>query len=294
MEDGTPAPNHLGLKLAELRAWRGLSQCVVAELAGVSQQYVSLVEAGERHIDKRSTLEALARALRVSPVELGALPTALGVATANPALSEALGGLGDIEAALTEISLGEAEGAGRPVPVLLAECERLTNVMRPTADYVGQVQVLPRLIRDLNTAIALDAGPRDRLLVALMNAYYVAAMLTKTLRARGLPAIAAMHARKVAEELDGPTWLGMADFLRAMTLNSSRARTRELAVTAADRLSPSLGEEGAMEVYGMLHLTAGMAAAAVNDGPGSLHHLAEADSVAAHLPDDGSTRGSGT
>jgi transcriptional regulator with XRE-family HTH domain len=291
MEQATPSSNPFGVKLAELRKWRGLSQQVVADRVGVSQQYISMVESGERQVDKRSTLEALAQALRVSPVELGGMPTAERLASANPGLSEALGGLDDIEAALTEIALGEAVGTGRPVPMLLGEVEHLNNVMRPNADDVGQVRVLPGLIRDLNGAIALDTGTetRERLLLALLDTYRAAAMVTKSLRVRGLPAIAAMHVRRVAEELDQPSSLGMADYMRVMTIGSSRTRKRELAVAAADRLSPSLGTDGALEVYGALHLTAALSAAATEDASGSLAHLAEADNVAAHLPDDGTT-----
>lgn len=62
---------------ARIRYWRlkrGLSQRVLAGLAGMSQGYVSQIEAGIKEIDKRSTLIRLAGALQVSVADLTHLP----------------------------------------------------------------------------------------------------------------------------------------------------------------------------------------------------------------------------
>lgn len=48
----------------------GLSLKTTAELAGMSESYLSLIERGKRPVERRSTLEALANALRVAPGEL--------------------------------------------------------------------------------------------------------------------------------------------------------------------------------------------------------------------------------
>jgi transcriptional regulator with XRE-family HTH domain len=60
----------LGGRPRELRPWRDPSLRVTAELAGLSESHLSRIERGERPVDKRSTLEALARALQVAPSEL--------------------------------------------------------------------------------------------------------------------------------------------------------------------------------------------------------------------------------
>ena len=60
----------IGRRIREIRVWRGMTQRAVAELAGVSEGYLSRIEGGKRPVDRRSLLEAIAAALRVAPSEL--------------------------------------------------------------------------------------------------------------------------------------------------------------------------------------------------------------------------------
>ncbi|HEX2289806.1 MAG TPA: helix-turn-helix transcriptional regulator, partial [Pseudonocardiaceae bacterium] len=79
----------IGQRLREIRHWRGKSLRVVAELAGISESYLSLIERGQRPLDRRSKLEALAAALEVAPGELtGAheLTSAQGMGEAHAAV----------------------------------------------------------------------------------------------------------------------------------------------------------------------------------------------------------------
>lgn len=57
-------PRTIGQRLGEIRHWRGKSLRVVAELAGISESYLSRLERSERQVDSRSLLEALAAALK--------------------------------------------------------------------------------------------------------------------------------------------------------------------------------------------------------------------------------------
>jgi transcriptional regulator with XRE-family HTH domain len=104
MSETSGAP--VGRRLREIRLWRGLSLRAVAELAGFSAAYLSLIERGERPVDKRSTLEALAAALRVAPSELG---SAFPPAGRSDELAEARTNLSRIEEALTDIEVGEGD-----------------------------------------------------------------------------------------------------------------------------------------------------------------------------------------
>lgn len=63
--------------IRRLRLARGLSQEALADECGLHRTYVGAVERGERNITLR-TLERLACALRVSPMELLADPCSRG------------------------------------------------------------------------------------------------------------------------------------------------------------------------------------------------------------------------
>ena len=64
----------LGDNVRRLRRERGLSQRVLADLSGVSIQYVGLVESGRAN-PRATTVAALAAALNVSPVEMLSAPS---------------------------------------------------------------------------------------------------------------------------------------------------------------------------------------------------------------------------
>ena len=61
--------NSVAQHLYTARTARKLSQATLAKAAGVSVSYVSMLERGQRS-PPLETLEALAKALRVSPLEL--------------------------------------------------------------------------------------------------------------------------------------------------------------------------------------------------------------------------------
>ncbi|MGH3911901.1 MAG: helix-turn-helix domain-containing protein [Pseudonocardiaceae bacterium] len=69
-----------GRGLRQLRRARGKTLEVVAGLAGISPSYLYRLEAGERSLDRLSTIVVLAQALQIAPSELITLQlSALGV-----------------------------------------------------------------------------------------------------------------------------------------------------------------------------------------------------------------------
>ena len=65
----TPTPRQMGTKVRTLRKAKGLSQAALAEAADLSREYVNKIEAG-RYDPPLSTINALAKALKVRPAEL--------------------------------------------------------------------------------------------------------------------------------------------------------------------------------------------------------------------------------
>src|SRR5581483_4812284 len=60
----------IGARLRILRRWRGKTQTELAGLAGLSPSFISMVETGQRPLDRRSHIAALANALKVSEADL--------------------------------------------------------------------------------------------------------------------------------------------------------------------------------------------------------------------------------
>lgn len=273
----------VGRRVRQFRLWRDVTLRATAELAGVSPAYLSMVENGQRFVQKRSTLAAIARALRIAPSELGSLPVS---GLIDPDFDRTRAGVVDIEAALTDVALGEQTVNPRPWEAIAADVEHLYEVLRPRADLVAQTAMLPGLIRELNAMIATGAGGRHDVLDTLIHVLHSASLAAKYIGARGVPGLGALRMREVAEELDEPRYHGLARFARAQTLGSGgRARMLDLSTTAADDLQSHLTDDGSRQLYGMLHLNAAMAAAATDDAVISAAHLREASDVAASAPD---------
>lgn len=268
----------LGHRIREIRHWRGMSLTATAGLAGVSPAYLSMIERGQRPVNRRSVLESLARALRVSPLELTGQPhpspgdarTASAVAT----LSDVLGGWW----------IGEAPPPGRPAAQALADlaafhAARTSSRPHAAGDYATQAQTLAALIRDLLAASADPSTAREAL-PALLTAYHVAGSTAARLRVTGLPALAADRMRQAADRLDDPTWRAVADWARAHFLSgTNRERQYDLAVAVADGAARP-------ETRGMANLTAAVAASARGDAALATAHLDEAAAVAERVEPD--------
>ena len=249
MDDGG-----IGRRLREIRAWRGLSLRATAELAGFSAGYLSLIERGLRPVDKRTTLEALAGALRVAPSELGsAFPPSN---RAGDAYTAARLHVPAIEDALADLEIGDRDpGSHAAWSDTQARADALAAARR-TGDYARQAELLPSLISDLNAAVG-QHGPAA--LRGLVTAYQRAATTTKTLGVRGVPAFAALRARQAADHLGDPAWQALAAVATIST--SSRPRAVLVADRTIDSLSGSLDDQRCREMAGALHLGAALAEA---------------------------------
>lgn len=275
MTDTTAAP--IGRRLRELRLWRGMSLRAVAGLAGFSPAYLSLIERGLRPVDKRSTLEALATALQVAPSELGSAFPPVG--RAGDGLAPARTFLPLIEDVLTDIEIGEGE-AGVSWRAVQERLDAMA-VARIRNDYLRQAELLPGLIADLNGSVHGDR--RSDALTALCGVYQRAAITTKTLGVRGLPAFAALRVRQAADQLDDPAWHGFAAMVTAST--SGRARAIVLADRGIDMLAGGLADPRCREMVGALHLGAALSEAALGHPDRAAERLDEAERLALGMAD---------
>lgn len=286
MSDGGTS---IGRRIREIRSWRGTTLRATAELAGLSESHLSRIERGERPVERRSTLEALAAALRVAPSELtGSAPR-----TADAQGGPAHEGLVRIEAAIDATELGEDPGGPlRDWPAVAADVTRLADLMSLRADYEAIGELAPDLIRELHAAYVRLPDHRRDVLVGLLYCANATCWTGKRLGARGLPQLAGRLAQHYAEELDHPAWRGYATWLRGGAAGElSRAQHYRRAVAMADELAPAMDDAHVAQAAGMLHLSAALAAAAQTDTPTATTHLDEAEAIAGRSGEEVGTFG---
>lgn len=256
----------------------------MADLSGLSFGYLAKIERGECPATKRSTLEAIANALRVSPTELTGTP----YAPVDPLNSETHAALLAVETALETYDLGtDPEVAARPWPEIATAVAHLNEVLRPEADYVAQSETVPGLLADLHATFTHDPEHRADALIGLIYTYRSAAVICKNLGVRGLPLLATRLAQVCAEELGRPEWLGYAAYLRGiMGGPQNRSQQYTLSVRAIDHLDSDVSESNVKQVVGTLHLNAALAAAAQGDAERTYDHLDEAADLASRLNDE--------
>lgn len=264
---------HIGHRIKYWRRRRsGMSQKTLADLAGVSQSFVSLVEAGLREVDRRSTLVNLAGALKVTVGELLGQP---GDPT-NPAQSVARETVPSVAAALFEVAAGHRHRIQRPAAQLAADLSAL-NSAALSSDHARVMPLLPDLIR--------DASADDRPFM-LAKVSYVAADLLRFLGHRDLAFIASDVLRQSAQDADDPAWLGVASYMRMQVMPpESAAVTEQLGTRYADAIADRLDDDRVAQAYGMIHLRAALAGAVHRDAGLARAHLDEAAQIAARVGD---------
>ncbi|MBF6189195.1 helix-turn-helix transcriptional regulator [Nocardia farcinica] len=276
-------PNEVGRRVREIRLWRGLSLTAAAGLAGISYGYLGRLERGEQALTNRRTLEHIAQALRVAPSEFNGQPWEPGGAMT----SEAHAGLLAIESALEICELGEDPGGGlREWPALEADLAKAEK-LREATDYAAVCALAPRLLIELHAAYVRRPDLRPQVLVGLIRCYYPLATTAKRLGVRGLPIMMVKAAQSCAEELAAPAWIGFASWLRGIVSGAmSREQQYRRSIATADRIGSHLGDPEVAQAYGMIHLSAALAAAVQRDRSTAETHLAEAASVAARLDEE--------
>jgi transcriptional regulator with XRE-family HTH domain len=272
---------------ARIRFWRlkrGLSQRTLAGLAGLSQGFVSQVEAGLKEIDRRSTLVRLADALQVSVADIVGQPFAPG----DPQHARALTAIPEIRAALVGLTYLDLRPAASRTPAELGASVSELMQHRRKCEYADAAQMIAPLLRDLG-ATAYGPRSKDRAeglrLLALTT--YTAAFVLKYLGFVDLPLSAAERCHDAAHELGKPEWIGLAEFTRLHMLPpESRDVGRQLAATTTDLLARELTSPEVLQAYGMLHLTSAWTEALAGDTDAVGTHLDEADGIAGRLGAD--------
>jgi transcriptional regulator with XRE-family HTH domain len=277
----------IGTRLRTLRRWRGMSQVQLAGLAGLAPSFVSMIENGQRSLDRRSDIAAIAAALRVSETDLVGGPHL----SADRLQSDPHAGIPALREALqTNTLTSPAVTVARPLADLAAELASRLVPMQANADYTGLAPLLPPVLDELHWHAARDSDEPSRRLAleSLTEACVVAGLTARDLGYLDLAHVAVLRAGEAAAILGDPVQQGKADCLRVWTLPRERSWERRLtaAETAAGTLEPHAATPLGTQVLGILTLQAALAAAVMQRPQAAGHWLAEAGQLAARVPDD--------
>lgn len=260
----------IGDNIGRLRRAMPMTQEALAEAAGVSVETVRKLEQNERTSARMSTLNRLARALRVPTSRL------LG----NAARTAAQGEPDQDGIALLELrrALTPARGLGGVLiggpevepPTLddVRDAVRSLDRAYHADDYTTTMAGLPLLLAEARTAVAeTDGDDRPVALELMAQAYQLAGTTLIQLRAFDLAHRALSTALDAADESANET-IGASAVTTMCWLLLRQGRfdeTERLAVSTADAVEPSFSrvEPARLAVWGWLLLRA--AAAAVRD-----------------------------
>ncbi|MFE3052970.1 helix-turn-helix domain-containing protein [Nocardia sp. NPDC059239] len=270
----------IGQRVREIRKRRGITQQVLADRTGLSRGAIAKYESGERPVDSRRTLLALAEALGVTMGDLTGHeqdkldPSTAGFHTAVPDLETVLWAQGNVTDARPPRTLDQ----------LAADARRATK-LRHDCDYATLGPLLVPMLTDAYRHVRdAEAEHAERAWDVLgMVAYGVASAL----RARGYHALAwsaAQEAERAANHVGAPAPIAAAAFIRGQILLSRPgALPAALATTTgtAERIAAQVRTVGEIETYGMLHLQGSIVAATMGADPEP--HLAEAAEQAGRL-----------
>jgi transcriptional regulator with XRE-family HTH domain len=156
----------LGRRLRQIRHSRRKSLRVIAELAGISPSYLSRIENGERALDRRSLIVALANALEVAPTELTEVTLPASGEPGTDLAQDA------IRLALLAVGMGRPGGELLDTHMLTARVSDLLDAQQ-ACQHDTVATGLPGLIRDLHTSVA--AGRYDGGLLELVTLLHVQA-----------------------------------------------------------------------------------------------------------------------
>jgi transcriptional regulator with XRE-family HTH domain len=249
---------------------------VLADRSGLSKSFLSMIENGERSLERRRHIVAVADALNVSPADL--IGSAAGLRDSEARLSGGHESVHDVRVALLTSSLDGPAVSSDPPERLLREAEEI-NVLRLHCQFDAVGRRLRSLIPQAHQAASSNEPTLG--LQALVVGTQAATFWLKYTGYPDLAWIAAERGRQAAERLGDPVWIGAADFARAQALSGLGAyeAMRDVAATAAQTTDRST--QAGLEVYGIHLLNQAFAASASGDSDVSAA-LDEAREVATH------------
>ncbi|MGH4024196.1 MAG: helix-turn-helix domain-containing protein [Pseudonocardiaceae bacterium] len=275
----------IGQRLRMIRRRRGMGLSVAAGLAGISKQYLSFLERGERGFHRRGLLEDLADALGCSVADLTGQPYLV----TDRATAEARMPVPGIELAICDCTLDDVPDIPvRPLMELI-ELARQANAACDEARYALAGQDFGAVLTELH--IHASSGPDSARRAALATLVEACMAASGIVRALGHGALAVSIARRgydAAQRLGDPGLAAFASMQRSSALIRMGARHRAAcvlrdALIAVEPVADSTAEDNSRaQAAGMLHLASAQLSARERRASDADAHLIEAADLARH------------
>lgn len=271
----------IGARARMIRRRRGLSQDVVAGLAGITKQYLSALELGQRGFNRRGLVDDLATALGCSAADLTGQP----YPPPDRGTADALATLPGISLAINDCTLDDVPDlTARPVEQLVSAAAA-ANAHLDAARFSLAGRELGALLTELHVAaVTGDTDTRRAALAALAEACLVGASVARHFGYADLAVQTARRGYDAARQLDDFTRAGLLTMHRALGLAWIGARHRVATVVdeALGQLAPdpSAADTGPAQAAGMLHLTAALNHARQHRASDANDHLSHAAELA--------------
>lgn len=275
----------IGRRVRYWRLRRNLDRQRFADMVGRSVSWLDKVEKGERSLLRLPMLERVAEALAVDPVALTDGPTARRSANCVDGVE-----VQAIRAALGRYPSLFPPAGGQPPLALTHVTRQLAYVDHAwlSSHFTVVARHLPKLL-DEAQAVALTATEADRVAASrtLVFAFRLASSVLLKFETNDVAWLAADRAMHTAMAVDDTVALARAtrSVARAMTSTGQRASAIDVLTGMADRMRPELRtrEHELLSLYGMLLLTASIAAAKNEDSALALSMYEEADAAARRM-----------
>nr|WP_246272103.1 helix-turn-helix domain-containing protein [Amycolatopsis acididurans] len=272
----------IGERIAFYRRRRGLSQAILADLVGRSEDWLSKIERGERDIRRLDVLAEVAKALRVTLGDLLGEPVLMEDEERHddvPAIRDALMAPSRLSRTLFASALAPERIDPAPVAALVESAW----LSYQGGDLGHVVQALPGLIKtsqQMEAAGADDPAYKRQAASISARVHHLTATALSKIGEADLSWIAAERAMQAADEADDPLVLASAarSGTHALLAVGRFEDALELGEAAARWLEPKMaaGDPAALSLYGMLYLRTAVAAARHQDRATSNDLLAHA------------------
>lgn len=261
----------IGERIAFYRRRRGLSQAVLADLVGRTEDWLSKIERGERDIRRLDVLADLARALRVTLGDLLGEPVLMEEQDKRddvPAIRDALMAPRRLSRTLFSSAMSPEYIDPQPVRQLVEGAWSSYQ----KGDLGRVVTALPGLIKTtqaMEAASSDDSGYKRTCAAISARVHHLAATTLSKIGEADLAWIAAERAMQAADDSDDPLVLASAarSGTHALLAVGRFDDALELGDVAARWLLPRMaeGDPAALSLYGMLYLRTAVAAARHQD-----------------------------